>query len=198
VSPRVYFENLDPDYVASADEVFDCICVFSLCLLTHVDLLLFFLFSLTLPNLLPSAKVAIRFITDHQDELHILVIMLLQSLQLCRVPRSILLQIACFYQPLREKVDLARLLLVDQRKDFDTKVLSVSDVAGVLASAFQVLIHRRFLFLYVFAINFLPFAVFGIDQSVKIQYWSQFKKLQLMTPWLSLLNRLIQTKLWKI
>jgi hypothetical protein len=113
--------------VASTDEVFDCICVFSLCLLTHADLLFLFLFSLTLLNLLAPAKAAIRFNTGHQDELHILVIMLLQSLLLYKAPRSILLQIACFYRPLREKVGLARLLLVDQRKDLIVKS-SVSQI----------------------------------------------------------------------
>jgi hypothetical protein len=41
VSPRTYCEKLDPDYVASADEVFDFLVCFSSCLLTHADLLSF-------------------------------------------------------------------------------------------------------------------------------------------------------------
>jgi hypothetical protein len=126
----------------------------------------FFLFSLTPLNLLPPAKVAIRFSTGHRDEPHILIIMLLQSLQLCRAPRSILLKIACFYRPLGERVDLSRLLLIDQRKHLiPTSLMSQTwqDYWRVLFTYW----FSVFSFSFCSAINFLPFAVFGIDQPIR-------------------------------
>jgi hypothetical protein len=92
------------------------LCVFNISWLfiplTHADSLSF-LFSLTSLNPVPPAEVAIRFIIVYGDELHTFVIMPLQSLQLCRAPRSILLRIICFCRPLRGKVDLGRFLLID-------------------------------------------------------------------------------------
>jgi hypothetical protein len=89
VSPRIYCEKLDPDYGASADEIFNCLVCFSSFPLSHADSLSF-PFQPDTIDPLPPAKAANKFIISHRDELHISFIMPLQSLQLCKAPRLIL------------------------------------------------------------------------------------------------------------
>jgi hypothetical protein len=56
---------------------------------------------------------------------------------------------------LKRKVVSSKVLTHRSNKKIDTKVINVSDMAEVLASAFQVLTFSLFLFLFVYVIDHL-------------------------------------------
>jgi hypothetical protein len=102
---------------------------------------------------------------------------------------------------LKRKGGSSKVLTHRSKKRIDTKVVNISDMAGVLASAFQVMtlsLFSSFLYLWL-TIPFCSPRDWLTNQNkpmllflIEVQYWSQFKKLQLMIPWSSLLNKLNQ------
>jgi hypothetical protein len=96
-----------------------------------------FLFSLTQLNLPPPAKVAIRFITGHRDELHIPVIMPLKIFSVTQGPKINPPLDSLLLSTLKRKGGSSKVLTHRSKKRIDTKVLNVSDMAGVLTSAFR-------------------------------------------------------------
>jgi hypothetical protein len=143
------------------------LCVFSPCPLTHADLLSCpFQPDTTEPPVTSKSGNKIYYWPPRQipyigyNAPSISSIM--QGPKIIPPPDSVLLS------TLKRKGGSSKVLTDRSKKKIGTKVLNISDMAGALASAFQVMTFSPIFFLLHLVINHPPFSVvFGIDWSVR-------------------------------